>query len=110
MPTYGFTGIPPSRLGMVCKPDMPPHINILFRARPPVEFVPRETKPRTRPYEGITFSENILDHFEKTDPPKYTPIEDKRVKKLKTIVTNIEKNKQDLANKECKYLNINIFR
>lgn len=32
-----FSGPPPSKLGFVAKPDMPPHINILFRARPPLD-------------------------------------------------------------------------
>lgn len=32
-----FSGPPPSKLGFVAKPEMPPHINILFRARPPLE-------------------------------------------------------------------------
>jgi hypothetical protein len=102
----GFTGVPPSRLGFVCKPDMPPHINILFRARPPLDQVPRERRAKSTHYEGLTSSENnILERFEKTQPPKYIPIEDKRTKRLKSIVESVEKTKLENSQKECKYLN-----
>lgn len=103
----GFSGVPPSRLGFVCKPDMPPHINILFRARPPMEFVPLPSKGKCRKYEGILgFNKDVLDKLEKTPPAKRPPVETKRSRRLKTVIEKIEKNKvekKEIA-KECKYL------
>ena len=105
----GFQGIPPSRLGFVCKPDMPPHINILFRARPPLEYVPLPDKGKSRPYEGVVgVNKELLDKFEKNMPEKYIPDESKRILRLKTIVDKIEKHKMENREmiKECKYFNI----
>ena len=45
--------IPPSELGFVCKPELPPHINILFRARPPLRFLNYPFKGIHRNYTGI---------------------------------------------------------
>ncbi len=103
----GFQGVPPSRLGFVCKPDMPPHINILFRARPPLEFVDNPGENKCRPYEGFfKYDFNILDKFEKTQPEKRIPDETKRRKRLRSMIEKIEEHK--LINrensKECKYL------
>jgi hypothetical protein len=109
----GFQSIPPSRLGFVCKPDMPPHINILFRARPPLEFVPLPDKVKSRPYEGIfglNLNGGVLEYFQKGQPEKFKPDESKRILRLKSIVENIEKHKADNKEKlkECKWLlNIN---
>ena len=105
----GFQGVPPSRLGFVCKPDMPPHINILFRARPPLDFVPLPDKGPRRPYEGVFgLNKNILDFFQKTPPEKFIPDESKRILRLKAIIEKIEKHKAENREKlkECKYLNI----
>jgi hypothetical protein len=113
MPSYGkniikklgFTGAPPSRLGFVCKPDMPPHINILFRARPPLEFVPKPSKGHSRTYKGfINGTTDIIDKFEKTEPPKRVPVEGKRGKHVKQILQSIEKTRAENMEKECKYL------
>jgi hypothetical protein len=99
----------PSLLGFVCKPDMPPHINILFRARPTLEYIPLPKKSSIKNYTGIFDSnsnKNLLDLFEKTPPPKPQEEFSKYKLKLKTMVERIEKNK--LINKEkfkeCKYL------
>ena len=84
----GFQGMPPSRLGFVCKPDMPPHINILFRARPPLEFVEKPFKGKCRKYEGmVSNSKNILEMFEKTKPER-RPIELTETKRLKSYQLN----------------------
>jgi len=104
----GFQGMPPSRLGFVCKPDMPPHINILFRARPPLEYVEKLIKGECREYEGVVGNfDNILEMFEKSTP-ELRPTESKETKRLKSIVEKIEGHKSENKEKlkECKYLNI----
>ena len=40
--------IPPSELGFVCNDEMPPHINMLFRARPPLPYLPMKPKKKKR--------------------------------------------------------------
>lgn len=104
----GFQGMPPSRLGFVCKPDMPPHINILFRARPPLEYVEKPYEGECRPYEGVIGNyKNLIEMFEKT-PHEIKPIETQETRRLKSIVEKIEKHKAENKEilKECKYLNI----
>jgi hypothetical protein len=102
----GMQGVPPSRLGFVCKPDMPPHINIFFRARPPLSFAPLPEKQECLDYSGLFSTKaNILDRFEKTEPPIRVKTESKRIQRLISTVENIEKNKADNNEKlkECKY-------
>jgi hypothetical protein len=102
----GFQGVPPSRLGFVCKPDMPPHINILFRARPPLSWVPIPEKRKCPEYSGLlSNSKHIFDKFEKTDPPVRVKTESKRAFKLINTVRSIEDNKalNHEKLKECKY-------
>ena len=101
--------IPPSELGFVCKPELPPHINILFRARPPLPYVPIPHKGIWRNYTGIFDNgnqKNILSYFEKTSSPPKEEKDSKYVQKLKSIIQNIDKqeelNKQLI--KECKYI------
>ena len=93
--------IPPSDLGFVCKPELPPHINILFRARPPLRFLKLPHKDIHRNYTGIfdlANNENILSKFEK-EPPKNKEIKlPKHVKKIIEIIKKIEKQKE--LNKE----------
>ena len=90
--------IPPSELGFVCKPELPPHINILFRARPPLRFLNYPHKGIHRNYTGIFYNEkNILNKFEK-EPPKIEKKLPKNVKKVIEIIKNIEKEKE--KNKE----------
>jgi len=99
----------PSLLGFVCKPDMPPHINILFRARPALEWIPLPKKKTKTYYSGI-FDPNsnvkIMDLFEKTAPAKKEEELAKCQLKVKKLAETIEKNK--LENKEklkqCKIL------
>ncbi len=94
--------IPPSELGFVCKPELPPHINILFRARPPLPFLKKKVKSISRSYTGVFDngnSSNILDLFEKNnDNKKFIIEESKYLKKLKNIIIKNENNKQ--LNKE----------
>ena len=93
--------IPPSDLGFVCKPELPPHINILFRARPPLKFLKLPHKDIHRNYTGIfdlANNENILSKFEK-EPPKNREIKlPKHLKKIIEIIKKIEKQKE--LNKE----------
>jgi U1 small nuclear ribonucleoprotein len=93
--------IPPSDLGFVCKPELPPHINILFRARPPLRYLKLPHKGIHRNYTGIfdlANNENILSKFEK-DPPENKEIKlPKHVIKIIDIIKKIEKQKE--INKE----------
>ena len=93
--------IPPSDLGFVCKPELPPHINILFRARPPLRFLKLPHKDIHRNYTGVfdlANNENILSKFEK-EPPKNKEIKlPKHVKKIIEIIKKIENQKE--LNKE----------
>ena len=92
--------IPPSELGFVCKPELPPHINILFRARPPLRFLNYPHKGIHRNYTGVFDSEqnkNILDRFEK-ETPKIEKKLPKNVIKIIEIIKSIEREKE--RNKE----------
>jgi hypothetical protein len=103
----GFQGIPPSKLGFVCKPDMPPHINILFRARPPLEYVENIKKGKCRAYEGLLICDNhVLEKFDKNTPEKRIPDQTKITERLKSMIEKIEEHKLESKEKmkECKYL------
>ena len=96
--------IPPSELGFVCKPELPPHINILFRARPPLRFLNFPFKGIHRNYTGIFDNgqnKNIMERFEK-EPPKIETKLPKNVLKIIDIIKNIEiekeKNKEKIKN------------
>ena len=98
----------PSILGFVCKPDMPPHINILFRARPNLEWIPLPKKPSVKNYTGIFDSDpekNLINLFETNKPQKPKIEFSKSNTKIKNIIDNNEKNKQMNRRKlkECKY-------
>ena len=90
--------IPPSELGFVCKPELPPHINILFRARPPLRFLNFPFKGIHRNYTGVfDGGENILDKFEK-EPQKKEIKLPKKIIKIIDIIKKIEIEKE--MNKE----------
>jgi hypothetical protein len=106
MMILGFQGIPPSKLGFVCKPDMPPHINILFRARHPLAWVHLPEKGKCPKYVGmIDSSTSILERFERTEPPIRTKTQNKRNLKLIDKIENIEKNKAFNHEKAYEYKN-----
>ena len=66
-----FNGPPPSKLGFVAKPEMPPHINILFRARPDLEYIETEEKYRNPKYDFVHDGNVDLDKlFEDGTPPE----------------------------------------
>jgi U1 small nuclear ribonucleoprotein len=97
--------IPPSDLGFVCKPELPPHINILFRARPPLRFLNFPHKGIHRHYTGVFDCDNnnmnIFDKFEKETPKKENKLP-KHVIKIIDIIKNMEiekeKNKSRIKN------------
>lgn len=107
-----FNGPPPSKLGFVAKPEMPPHINILFRARPPLDYVePEETEHKTK-YDFIHGGNIDLDKlFEDGPPPERicqeTPAERKeRIWKERVIehykkVKELRKNYDPKADKNA---------
>ena len=85
---------------------MPPHINILFRARPALEWIPYPSKSSGRNYSGVfDTNKDLINLFEKTKPPKEQVENSKYNLKLKSLIENIEKNK--ILNreklKECKF-------
>ena len=93
--------IPPSELGFVCKPELPPHINILFRARPPLRFLNFPHKDIHRNYTGIfdlANNENVLCRFEKEIPKQKEIKLPKHVTKIIDIIKKLEKQKE--INKE----------
>lgn len=98
--------IPPSELGFVCNSEMPPHINILFRARPPLQYLPFKHHDIKRKYTGVfPTTENILSYFEKKAPSPNQKSDSKYIEKLKNLVIRLdqqkEKNKTLIS--ECKY-------
>ena len=85
---------------------MPPHINILFRARPPLEFIKKPEKQICRSYDGVndTFR-NYKALFEKEAPPERKEHDPAHLRRLKIIADKTEKNKAENKEKlkECKY-------
>lgn len=81
----------PSTLGFVAKTDMPHHLSILFRARPPLEHINPLEKGKYKPITG--FFDQYRDYmalFEDTEPPKKIEIEKpgakkERIKKEKLV-------------------------
>lgn len=93
--------LPPSELGFVCKPELPPHINILFRARPPLQYIEMPHKEIHRHYTGLfdlANNENILSRFEKKRPDNLEIKYPKRILRLVEIIKKTEKQKE--ANRE----------
>ncbi len=84
---------------------MPPHINILFRARPPLDYMKAEGKKKTFNLDGLFNGfQDYLNRFE-TKADIYQPeIESTNEKRFMDIVEKTEINR--LANndkmKECK--------
>ena len=98
-------GVPPSKLGFVCKPDMPPHINILFRARPALELRPSFPKTITYKLDGM-FNEigNFLKRFETENNVEKPVVESPSEIRLKEIVRKTENKRVENNEKlqECK--------
>ena len=89
--------IPPSELGFVCNDEMPPHINILFRARPPLPYLPMKPRDIRRNYTGVFDKGNnkdILSLFEKEPPPILDKKEPKYILKLKDLVERLDRQKE----------------
>jgi len=102
-PFINSMGLPSSRLGFVAKPEMPPHLNTLFRARPPLEYIKPLEKPKYRRYDSIiSDAGNFLGLFETTVPPerpKHETSVEKRRRELK------EKLKEHRAKVKKDYIN-----
>lgn len=65
-----FNGPPPSKLGFVAKQEMPPYINILFRARPPLDYVETLEGERRTKYDFIhDGNHDLANLFEEGPPP-----------------------------------------
>ena len=101
--------LPPSELGFLCTPSLPPHINILFRARPPLKFVKIPYKGIRRKYTGIFDngnSDNILSRFEKSSSPPKKEKDSKYIQKLKSIIQRMKNKKEENKKliKECIYI------
>lgn len=93
--------LPPSDLGFVCKAELPPHINILFRARPPLKYIEIPHKEKRRNYTGLfdlVDGQNILSRFETKPPENLERKVPKRIQRLINIIQNKEKQKEE--NKE----------
>lgn len=66
-----FNGPPPSKLGFTAKAELPAHINILFRARPPLDHLETEDKEHRPKYDLIHDGNHDLDQiFEEGPPPE----------------------------------------
>ena len=102
-----FNGPPPSKLGFVAKPEMPPHINIMFRARPPLEYIEPEEKKHTPKYDFIHDGNIDLDKtFEDGPPPerehKETPAERREREWKEKVIDHYYKVKEARANYDPK--------
>lgn len=99
MGEMSMISVPPSILGFVCKPDMPPHINILFRARPPIPYMKIEDKPKLPPYSGsFNGHPNLLSYFEKENTCMNKELLPRQEQRLKNIAEKMENSK--LLNRE----------
>ena len=97
IPFNSVPKIPPSELGFVCNDEMPPHINILFRARPPLPYLPMKPRDIRRNYTGVFDKGNnkdILSLFEKAPPPILDKKEPKYILKLKDLVERLDRQKE----------------
>ena len=97
IPFNSVPKIPPSELGFVCNDEMPPHINILFRARPPLPYRPMKPRDIRRNYTGVFDKGNnkdILSLFEKEPPPILDKKEPKYILKLKDLVERLDRQKE----------------
>ena len=97
IPFNSVPKIPPSELGFVCNDEMPPHINILFRARPPLPYLPMKPRYIRRNYTGVFDKGNnkdILSLFEKEPPPILDKKEPKYILKLKDLVERLDRQKE----------------
>lgn len=87
----GPTGMQPSLLGFVAKQEMPPHLSILFRARPPLDYAEPLEKGKCKPLRGLFDGlRDYMSMFEDQEPPKPKPLEKanekkERIKKEKLV-------------------------
>lgn len=102
-----FNGPPPSKLGFVAKPEMPPYINILFRARPPLDYVEPIQKEHLPKYDFVHSDNLDLDKvFEDGHPPERvcgeTPEETRERVWREKVIENYLKIKEQRKNYDPK--------
>ncbi len=104
-----MAGPPPSRLGFQAKMEMPAHINIMFRARPPLEFIKPIPKNRCRPFDPIIDGRREYEALfeEQTDEElkqKDRAIESREKQKERAWEEKLKQNLKENAKKlkECK--------
>ena len=94
-PFINSMGLPSSRLGFVAKPEMPPHLNILFRARPPLEYLRPFDPSKYRHYDSIiSDAGNFLGLFEGGPPPERKKEENKIEKRQRELKEKLKANKK----------------
>jgi len=55
--------VPPSYLGFVCKPDLPPHVNVFFKANKPLPVLTREDYSKPRKNYGGVFEDSSIENY-----------------------------------------------
>lgn len=84
-------------MGFVCKPDLPPHLNVLFKANKPLPVLNKEPKGKSRRYGGIFESEEQIKNILYGDI-KFDLEKNKNNKYLKIAIEN-KKNQEELKSK-----------
>ncbi len=91
----------PSTLGFVAAQDMPHHLSILFRARPPLDHAQPLEKGKCKPLRGLIDGyRDFLDMFEDGEPPKKShEVEKADVKKERIRKEKLAQHVQEQINK-----------
>eukprot|EP01016_Furgasonia_blochmanni_P030314 TRINITY_DN3158_c0_g1_i9.p1 TRINITY_DN3158_c0_g1~~TRINITY_DN3158_c0_g1_i9.p1 ORF type:complete len:431 (-),score=88.74 TRINITY_DN3158_c0_g1_i9:198-1406(-) len=77
--------------------ELPPHIQILFSARPQLPYVKPPTKPRCRKYDGLLDSHrDYLSTFEDGEPPEREYVETPKELKEKAMKKKLDDHKAEL--------------
>ena len=93
-----------NRVGMLPKPELPLHLQVLFAPRMPLVYVKPPEKHKCRSFDPIIKPNfDILAKFEDEEPPEKIFIESKAEQKSKMLKQKIEdhKNKIKEALKQC---------
>ena len=88
---------PANRMGMVPKPELPLHLQVLFAPRMPLVYVKPPKKNKCRSLDPILNPNfDIIDKFEDEEPPEKIFVESKIEKKKKLVKKKIEEHKNEL--------------
>ena len=93
-----------NRVGMVPKPELPLHLQVLFAPRMPLVYVKPPEKHKCRSFDPIIKPDfDFISKFEDEDPPEREEIESKAEKKSKMLKQKLEdyKNKIKEGIKQC---------